>query len=255
VPSRVWVAVALLAAVTPAMSAAALADDKDERPQEKNPGLKSRVFEVKHRDPEDLSYAVRGLSSAVKGTNIAPSREFKTIVVRDFPENISAIEEALKRLDVPAPPKPDIELRMRVLFAAPSGPGQYPADLEGVVKQLQATLNYKAYFQIASVLQRVKDGAGSGGKGVAQVAPPISSEASATQYSYGMEHVSLVAPPSGGPPTIQVRKFHFSVGNKTLGEADITTGVTLREGEKVVVGTAILKDRAMVLVLSARVLK
>lgn len=233
----------------------ARAQDKDERPADKVPGLKSRVFEIKHRDTHELANAVRALGSGVKGTQLSPSREFKTLVVRDFPENIASIEDAIKRLDAPSPQKNDIEVRMRVLFAAPSGPGQYPVDLEGVVKQLQATLNYKAYFEIANVLQRVKDGSGTASKGVANLKPPVTTESTSAQYGYGLEDVRLVTPSSGGPPRVQIRKVTFWVNGKSLGEADLSTGLSLREGEKVVVGTANLKHRAMILVLSARVLK
>jgi hypothetical protein len=54
---------------------------------------------------------------------------------------------------------------------------------------------------------------------------------------------------------VQIRKLHYAIEGKSLGEAEINTGLSLREGEKVVVGTASLKDRAMILVLSARIVK
>jgi hypothetical protein len=197
---------------------------------------------------------VKGLGSGVKGTSISDSGEFKTITVRDFPENITAIEDALNRLDVPQAPKPDIEFRIRVLIAAPSGTSQYPGDLEPVVKQLHATLNYKGYFQIASFIMRVKSGSGAKGTGVTSVSPPVSSEATSMSYSYGFEDVALLPPPTGAA-VVQIRKLHYAIEGKSLGEAEINTGLSLREGEKVVVGTASLKDRAMILVLSARIVK
>src|SRR5438552_10761793 len=81
-------------------------------------GFKSKVFEVKYRDAESLRRVLLTLGSGFKGASISPSSEFKTLTVRDFPENIAAIEEALKRLDTPAAPRPNIELHMHVLIAS-----------------------------------------------------------------------------------------------------------------------------------------
>jgi hypothetical protein len=238
-----------------ALGASARAGDKPEdRPAERNPALRSRVFELKNRAPGEVMKVVKPLGSGVKGTSISESGEFKTITVRDFPENIASIEDALKRLDVPQPPKPDIEFRIRVLIAAPSGSSQYPGDLEPVVKQLHATLNYKSYFQVATVTMRVKSGSGAKGTSVTSVNPPVSTEATSMNYSYGFEDVSITSPATGAA-LVQIRKLPYAIEGKSLGEAEINTGLSLREGEKVVVGTASLKDRAMILVLSARVVK
>lgn len=246
---------AFLAALLLTTAAAARAGEKpDDRPSERIPGLKSRVFELKNRSPGEVMKVVRPLGSGVKGTSISESGEFKTITVRDFPENLAAIEDTLKRLDVPKPPTPDVELRIRVLIAAPSGGSQVPNDLEPVVKQLHATLNYKGYFQIATFTLRVKSGSGAKGTGVTAVNPPVAAESTSMSYSYGFEDVGITHPASG-PAMVQIRKLHYSIDGKSLGEAQINTGLSLREGEKVVVGTASLKDRAMILVLSSRVVK
>ncbi len=53
---------------------------------EKN--FKSRIFEVKYRDPNSLASAIKQLGSGFKGAAISSSSEFKTITVRDFPENL-----------------------------------------------------------------------------------------------------------------------------------------------------------------------
>jgi hypothetical protein len=225
----------------------------EDRPTEKM-GLKSRVFEIKHRTCDELMRVLRPLASGIKGTSLVDGGEFHTITVRDFPENISAIDDAIRRLDVVRPPKPDIELFIRVLIAAPGGTSQYPGELEPVVKQLHATLSYKSYYQVASITHRIKSGAGAKGKGVTVINPPVASEATTLNYAYGFEDVNL-APPSSGPTMVQIRRLSYWTGGKVLGEAEIATGLTLREGQKVVVGTASLKDRAMILVLFARVVK
>src|SRR5262249_40373609 len=76
--------------------------------------FKSKVFDVKYRDPNSLATVLSKLGSGFKGATISPSTEFKTLTVRDFPENLVTIEEALKRLDTPTAPRPNIDLHMYV---------------------------------------------------------------------------------------------------------------------------------------------
>jgi type II secretory pathway component GspD/PulD (secretin) len=83
-----------------------------------NTGFKNRVFEVHNRLPDDLVPVIRLLTSGFKGAQLSASNEFRTITVRDFPENIAAIDEAIKRLDTPEVARPNIELRMHVLLAS-----------------------------------------------------------------------------------------------------------------------------------------
>lgn len=228
---------------------------EDDRPAERIPGVKYRVFELKHRTPDDVMGVLRPLSSGVRGTTIAGNDAFKMITVRDFPENIAAMDDALRRLDVAGVTRPDIELRMRVLIAGPTGPGHVPQDLDGVVKQLHATLNYRSYFQVASITQRVRASSGTGGKGVAQVNPPVTTESAAINYTFAFDNVNVLPPANGGPTLVSIRRLRFQMGNKALGEADITTALSLRENEKVVVGTGSLKERAVIVVLSTKILK
>jgi hypothetical protein len=231
---------------------AARADKEDDRPSQPIPGLKSKVIELRHRSPEDVMRVVRPLASGAKGTSLSESNEFKTITVRDYPEHLATIEEAIKRLDVPAPVKPDVELTLRALIAAPSGPSNVPGDLGGVVKQLRSTLNYKSYNEILTITKRMQQ-RGAKGKSPAQIGPPVTAEPSTLSYAYGFEDINVG---TGNNPQIQIRKLFFWMGNnKHLGEADVSTGITLKEGDKVVVGTESLKDRALILVLSARVIR
>src|SRR5262249_17645040 len=142
-------------------------------------GFKNRVFDVHHRLPEELVPVLTLLTSGFKGAKLSASNEFRTLTVRDFPENIAAIEEALKRLDTPKAAQPDIELRMHVLLASnqPTTLSQYPADLKDVIGELQKTLNYKEYYLMTSIVQRTRDSQGDRGvylqgKGSAEIGWP-----------------------------------------------------------------------------------
>jgi hypothetical protein len=225
-------------------------------------GFASRVFEVKHREPSDLAAVLRPLGSGYRGATVSANRDFRTISVRDFPENIAAIEAALKRLDVPQAPREDVELRLWVLVASNGeggGAARFPEDLKEAVGALKATLTYRNYSLASSFVQRVRDGArGIHGEGVTELAPaPSAGEVQkkaggkAMQLEYHISSLSL-EPGENGPATVKLDGFALSlVGD---GRAQLKTDVTLRDGEKVVVGTSTVQDRGLVVVISAHVI-
>ena len=220
-------------------------------------GFKNKVFEVKYRDPASLANVLTRLTSGFKGAGITPNADFKTLTVRDFPENIAAIEEALKRLDTPGAPQPNIELHMHVLLASNTGGGglEAPAELKDVLAELRGTLNYKNYELAASVVQRLTEtgmilqGAGtaevpSGNPGTPNLSMP---------YEYYLRSVSLVQN-AAGASSLQISDFSFTASTEK-DRAKIETALNLRDGEKVVVGTATIRSRALIVVLTAKLLK
>lgn len=228
-------------------------------------GFKGRVFDVKYREPRSLIDALRPLGSGFKGATIAYSDEFKTLTVRDFPENIVAIEEALKRLDRPEAPRPEIQFTIHVLIASSSaGPqGDFPSELNGVVKELQATLKYKSYGLMASSVHRAKQGStGVSNSGVAEsklfsIPQP---EGSPTFFDYRLDNISLDG--SGGSALVNIGGFRFnmrvplSVGSsiqyQTVG---FSSPMSLKQGEKVVVGSTTMGDKGVVVVVSANIVQ
>lgn len=219
-------------------------------------GFKSKVFEVKYRDAYNLSTVLRQLGSGFKGASVSANSEFKTITVRDFPENLATMEEAIKRLDTPAPPRPNIELHIHVLVAS-NGSGaedtpQIPTELKDVLTQLRATFNYRNYELVATVVQRVTDtqrGLQGNGTGEISHANPTGLDV-AMPYQYMINSVSVVQNPSGAP-TVQINEFSF-VATTDKDHAQVQTALNLRDGEKVVVGTATIRNRALIIVLTAK---
>jgi type II secretory pathway component GspD/PulD (secretin) len=224
-------------------------------------GFKSKVFTITNRDVNQLGGVLRPLLSGFKGATISASSEFRTLTVRDFPENIATVEEAIKRLDVPSAARPKIELHMHVLVGFTSKAyvvspvAQVPAELKDVLAQLRGTLNYQDYELAASVVQRLTETPrGLRGTGTAQLSNLQQPGAPSTgvPYEYQINQLSLVQNPAG-PPTIQIAEFSF-VSMSEKERAQIQTALNLRDGEKVVVGTATIRDRAIIVVLTAKVL-
>ena len=71
-------------------------------------------------------------------------------------------------------------------------------------------------------------------------------------YEYTINSVSLLQNPTGAP-TVQINEFSFNTLSENA-QAQVQTSLNLRDGEKVVVGTATIRDRALIVVLTAKVL-
>ena len=218
-------------------------------------GFKSRVFEVKYRDPNSLLNALYLLGSGFKGSAMSASPEFRTITVRDFAENIATMEDALKRLDVPAAPRPNIELHMHVLIASNAGgtATEAPAELKDVLTQLRGTLNYRNYELAASIVQRLTETPrGLHGSGIAELPSTNPGTPDSMPYEFSINNISLVQNATGAA-SVQIAEFTFVTQEKE--RARVQTALNLRDGEKVVVGTATIRNRALVIVLTAKLVK
>ena len=188
---------------------------------------------------------------------MSANTEFRTITVRDFPENIATVEEALKRLDVPGALRPNIELNMHVLIASNEGTPvkEVPADLKDVLTQLRGTLNYRNYELATSIIQRLTETPlRVQGSGVAELpGNNAGTLATSMQYEYYLTNVSLLQNATGAA-SVQIADFYFSTVEKDQ-RAKVQTALNLRDGEKVVVGTATLRNRALVIVLTAKLIR
>ena len=230
-------------------------------------GFKGRVFEIKHRDPDSLASVLRPLGSGFKGATITANREFKILTVRDFPENIAAMDEAIKRLDTPEARTPEIEFTIHIIIASngESLGGDVPAELGSVIKQLQSTLRYKNYTVMTSAIHRGKEGPNQvANSGIAEskllgISTP---QAQPIFYNYSLQRISLEG--AATSQTAQVANFVFRMkaplvmnanGSISYESIGFDTPVSVREGEKVVVGTTSMGEKGLIVVLSAKVLK
>ncbi len=251
-------------AQTPAPSAQpAIAGKPTEYVEEK--GFKGRIFELKYRDPLALLQILRPLGSGFKGATISFDRDYKTLTVRDFPENIAAMEEAIKRLDTPEAPRPDIEFTIHVLIASTStdSPETYPSELGDVVKQLKTALKYKSYTLMTSAMHRAKEGpvrVENSGVAESKLFLMVPTPPNPIFYTYFFDSISIDSGSTG--PTVQVREFHFNMrvplnlGSSIQYEnVGFRSPVGLRQGEKVVVGSTTMGDKGLVVVVSAKLVK
>jgi hypothetical protein len=224
-----------------------------------NHAFKNRVFDVQNRNPNDLASAISLLGSGFKGAGISVNTQLRTITVRDFPENIAAIEDAIKRLDR-AESTPNVTLNIAVLIASKTplaNAPPVPDDLAPVVKQLQATLRYSSYGLMTSTMHRTKPGFGIDNSGVAEPAliGMTAKEGKPIFYTYSFRQISA------GEKTLNVDRFSFDMrvpidtgnGNVQYQNVGFNTPVSIRQNEKVVIGTTTMGDKALIVVVTASV--
>jgi hypothetical protein len=251
---RIFIALLLVAT-------AAVAQEKKAAPEPEYNSVrefKNKVFEIKNRDPRVVAQSVKLLGSGFKGADLNVSTELKTITVRDFPENIAAIEEAIKRLDHAAPATPDIEFKISVLIGSKSAlnAASIPDDLEPVVKQLQSTLRYSHYGLMTAAVQRTKPGDGIRGSGVAEptLLGMTPNQERPVFYDYNMSRVTTT------DTGVDIERFSFSMrvpivvkagGEVQYQNVGFETPVSLRDKEKVVIGTTTMGDKALIVVVTA----
>jgi type II secretory pathway component GspD/PulD (secretin) len=216
--------------------------------------MQTKIFQAQYRSPIDLYQTVQLMSS--RQGSIMFNNEMRTLTVRDYPENVAEIGEAIKRLDVPAAAAAVIDFRIAVLVGSKSPlSGQaVPDDLAPVVKQLQSTLAYANYSLVASMVQRaaVTPGSVEGSGVVDPSAIGFSAEATEVRYGYHLESIQIDS--TSQPPSVAIRAFSFSLMYPTrpgIEPVGFKTPVTMHDNEKVVIGTASMKDKALIVVLTA----
>ena len=265
----------LLACAMPALSAFAQStgeQKKDEKaPAQDVKKFEVKLFEIKYRSAASLRDSVQALGSGLGNATIVANESLKTLTVRDFPENIAAIEEALKRLDVPDKSPVSLEFQLHLIAASmtPSEKAPLPKILEPVVEQLKSTLKFANYRYVSSALNRVNDRGKIESSGVTSALFPTpagvtNNPDNPSFYTYSLSRVTLTQDGTG-KDGILIDQFKFGVSvpvrigtnNTQYRDIGIVTPLTLREGEMTVVGTANIgaSDEAIIVIISVKKVK
>jgi hypothetical protein len=226
--------------------------------------FRSKVFEVHNREAREVAASIKLLGSGFKGAAVSVNDEMHTITVRDFPENLASIESAITRLDHSIADAPDIEMKISVLIGSKTplaGAASIPDELAPVVKQLESTLRYAHYGLMTAMVQRTKPGNGLEGSGVAEptLLGMTVKEGLPIMYNYRLRRITAT---NGERPSIDIESFNFSMRVPiSVGGAQPTqyqsigfeTPVSVRQNEKVVIGTTTMGEQALIVVVTATV--
>ena len=219
-----------------------------------------RLFILKYADPGQLVNLLR-----VFDASVTQNFEMHALAVSSSPETIAAIEDAIKRLDVPPSAPQNIELTVYYLIGGDNenAVGPLPKDLESVATQLKNAFPFKAYRLLDALELRTR--AGQGGDSSGSPGPNAAGQgATITQFHMNSASVS----PDGSSVRIDKMKAGIRLPvASTSGTAGggtntqyiyvdigLNADVDIKPGQKVVVGRLSMgQNQALFLVLTARV--
>jgi hypothetical protein len=210
--------------------------------QAESPRLK-RIFPVKYADVEELANVL-----GVFGYWVKANRDLHVLAVSAPADVMNAIEDAIKRLDVPGAAAHDIDLTVYMVLASEQpASGILPPDLQAVANEMKSVFSYKGFRLLDSILLRTQPGNMAHSAGIVTAGAD-----SKAQYSFGVRPSAVMEDSKGRSIRLNNLSLNLHVGGQ---DAGINTEITVREGQKVVVGKSNMgaADQALILVVSAKV--
>lgn len=217
-----------------------------------------KLFVLKYADPQ----SVRNLL-LVFHASIDANRDLHVLAVDTTPDTMAAIEDAIKRLDVPSAAPTNVDLTVYLVVGheaeSPAGSVAVPKDLDSVVTQLKSAFAFKSYSLLDVLALRTRTG---------QRASTTSSGGAVPSDGGGMQAVTTQlridsAGVGSDGATIHLNNLAASInmpvrnGNGfAYRDLGLNTDVDIKEGQKVVIGrVGIAKDQALFLVMTVKILQ
>jgi hypothetical protein len=218
--------------------------------QEVNREQVNKVIVLKNVDPNGIVSLFQSW-----GVVIVPLRGTKTLSILGSADKVSAVEIALKQLDV-APKNLDLTVYFVVGGDQPNlEGGAVPQDLREVITQLKGTFPFKEYKMLDVLTLRTRAGSSAETSGILNGSTPPKM----SQFSIRNATVSEDG------TTIRIDRMHaglkIPVGRSDKGTEYTISGidqdVDVKEGQKVVVGRSSLlgPQQALFLILTAHVIQ
>jgi hypothetical protein len=206
------------------------------------PPSEKRIFPVRYADVGALAHVL-----SVFGYHIEPDRGLHVLAVSAPHDAMTAIEDAVKQLDVPAAAPRDVDLIVYLILASQqaAGPGGIPPDLQPIANELQGLFSFKGFRTLDTILLRTKPGNTASANGV-------TGEADKTQYGFTVRPSAVTEDAKGRLIRLDDLKLNLTASGGM--QAGINTEITVREGQKVVVGKSNIGgiDQALILVVTAK---
>jgi hypothetical protein len=238
------------------------ADEKPPEPQVQ------KLFVLKYADPRDIGNLLKVFTSKV-----TPNGSMHALAVSATPEAMTAIEDAIKRLDVPSAAPQNVELTVYLVIGGSdtASQGALPKELDGVLVQLKNAFAFKSYRLEDVLTMRTRTGqpvstSGTGGSvQIGNTSRPIITQLHIQSVSVGPEGaIRIDGLQASNRVPVATGSFQPGVGgvgvnplaNTQFSYQDIgmNADLDIKEGQKLVVGKmGINPSEAMFLVLTARV--
>jgi len=209
----------------------------------------TKLFQIRYVDPNELRSALSMFRSNISYSGGG----LRVLSVRAPKEIMPAIEDAIKRLDVPMPRK-EAELTIYVLLAsdqASSAP--LPASLQPVLNQLKNVLSYKGYQLVDTLITRGRDSNTTTLNGTL----PVEHAPFPGNVLYEFRTTFRLLNPDAKDTSLRLENMRFALNvpinpQGSTAILTISTDVEIPRGQQVVVGKATYNDRAFILVMNAK---
>ena len=234
-----------------------LAAQEEKKTEAKPPATVQKLFVLKYADPQAVENLLR-----VFNASIAPNRDMRVLAVSAIPETMAAIEDAIKRLDVPSAAPANVDLTMYLLVGhegeSPAGGAAMPKDLDSVVTQLKNAFAFKSYSLLDVLALRTRTGeqastTSSGG------AVPNGNASAPVITTFRISNAAV----GGDGTSIHISRLNAGIKMPVVSgmqvsytDLGLNTDVDIKEGQKVVIGRlGISKDQALFLVMTVKILQ
>jgi hypothetical protein len=186
------------------------------------------------------------------GVQFAGEPNLNAISVRGPEKTLAYVDELIKRFDVPGNAPKNVDLTVYVVVGSADGEENVPAALRGVIEQLRSVMTYKAYRVLDTIIARGAEGSDMRTSGsITKLA-----DTDRTQATYEFQVRARVAG-GGADEIIHLENLRFNTQVVTADgqpqSLNIATTLDVKKGQQVVVGKATVRDRAVILVLSGKV--
>jgi len=221
---------------------------------QKPPEMVQKLIMLQYVDPNQITDLLR-----VFNANLYPNSAMHAIAVRATPEIMAAVEDAIKRLDVPAAAPKNIDLTVYLVVASagdnPTVSAPVPKEVDAVVTQLKNAFAFKTYGLLDILSLRVRTGQDASTTSSAAMHLPSGSQAFITNFRIRSATIGTDG------TTIRIDKLQAgykvpvpSGSGFSYQELGTNADVDIKEGQKVVVGRlGISTDQALFLVLMAKI--
>jgi hypothetical protein len=216
--------------------------EERQREEEEQKSWETRIFSVRYADLGQLTNALSMFRAKMQS-----SPELHVLSVRAPKEIMPAIDDAIKRLDIPQPRK-EAELIIYVIMASdqPEPASAIPSNLNSVINQLKGVLSYKGYKLLDTLITRSSNTSGMTVRlqGTIVLSEPV-------KPIYDFRAGFQIENPDGKATVLRLNQMQFNLMGSGV-NATVSGTVDIPQGQQVVVGKTTLADKALILVMSAK---
>lgn len=199
----------------------------------------ARVFELKYGDTRRIADVLR----IFPNQGMVSDDSMRTITVKGSPDQLKAIEDIIKRFDVPTASQ-NLEFTVYLLVASADAAkaGPVPAALDPVVKQMTQTFAFKAFRLQETFILRTRDGRSAE---ASSIGPAKGSDGHNIIYQCKIGSARVVPDDKGKNIRIDGLRiglrlpYRVSAGQEIkyqFADVGISSDIDVREGQKAVVG-------------------